>query len=573
MTKPPLFPAYWLAALLGAWLLAHWGLSLLVPSPYIFPDELIYLELSRHLAHGEGFLFRGEPMRFPTVLYPLALVPAQWAADPTLAFRLAQATSTLLMGAAAVPIYLLARRLLSARWALATTALAMVAPYTIYAHTIMAEGLFFALLMGVAYATLQAILAPGRRWKLLLGLLLGLAFFAKPQGMLLTPVVVATFVLSEGWRQQPGFARRLGAFWPAVAVFVLIVSLHVLRTALTVPGADLTSLATYLGTYSGGLSGKAAFTWGHFFTAAAGIVGATALSLGFWPLALFGPFAWRTARAGTLVERVYLTFAVLTGAMLLALASQNVAIIDPRQVQERYTFYVGPLLLVGALSVLARGPVPWRSAGAIAVAALALSVSFIERAAYAYVDTPAYMAMYRPWLSLGWRATELALAVGGLAYLAVLGVAWARGARRPAFALAMAYGLALTGLSFYAQSALSGVYAQQKPFVAWVQAHAATDRPIALISDGLPYMPAMLTDVFSRQPIRQFYLERPYAAWLERRLTEMAADGELLELSALPDGARIVAHQSVPLALPVLARQGQVVIYEKRGRVRRQRPG
>lgn len=571
MTKPPLSPAYWLAALLGAWLLAHWGLSVLVPGPYIFPDELIYLELARHLAHGDGFMFRGEPMRFPTVLFPLVLVPAQWAGDPTLAFRLAQATSTLLMGAAAVPVYLLARRLLSARWAIAATALAMVAPYTIYAHTVMAEGLFLALLMGVAYATLQALIEPGRRWKLLLGLLLGLAFFAKPQGMLLAPVVVATFVLSEGWRRQPGFARRLAAFWPAVAVFVPIVGLHALRTALSVPGADLTSLATYLGTYSGGLSGKVAFTWGHFFTAAAGIGGATALSLGFWPLALFVPFAWRTARAGSLVERVFLTFAVLTTAMLLGLASQNVAIIEPRQVQERYTFYVGPLILIGALQALARGPVPWRAAGAVAIVALALSVSFVERAAATYVDTPAYMAMYRPWLSLGWRGTELALAVGGLAYLAVLAVAWARGARRLPLALAVAYGLTLTGLAVYGQSTISGVYLRDKPFVAWVQAHAASDRPIALVSDGLPYIPAVLTDVFSRQTVHQFYMERPHAAWLERRLTEMAADGELLELSALPDGTRIVAHRSVPLALPVLAQEGQVVIYEKRGRVRRGR--
>jgi hypothetical protein len=108
--------------------------------------------------------------------------------------------------------------------------------------------------------------------------------------------------------------------------------------------------------------------------------------------------------------------------------------------------------------------------------------------------------------------------------------------------------------------------------VAWVQQTVGPDHPIALLSDGLPYITAGLIDAFARQPLRQFYLETPFMAWVEQRATR-GPDGEVPELSALPDGTRIVTGRRWELALPVLGRHGDLVIYEKRGPVRVRRPG
>ncbi|MFN3428420.1 MAG: glycosyltransferase family 39 protein [Candidatus Sericytochromatia bacterium] len=567
--KTPLSTRTWIWLAVGAFVLVRLGLALLVPSPYIMPDELIYLELARNLAQGHGFSFRGEPMSFPTVLFPLLLAPSQWATDPDVAFRLAQLTSGLLMLAAAVPIYRLARLMLPAGAAAAVSALAMVPPYTLYGHTVMTEGLFFLLFTATAYATVLAIAAPSRRSMIGLGAVLGLAFFAKPQGMLLTAVVVATFLATEAFRRHeaPGFARRLVAFWPAVATFGAIAALHVWRVAWENPGANLLAVSTYLGTYSGGLAGLIPFTWGHFWGAVAAIFGALALSAGFWPLALFLPFAWRALRGGPITERALVAFAAFATVLLVGLAARNVALSYPPQVVERYCFHLSPLFLVGAWLVAYRQRVPWRFGLAASAGLIGLSAWFMERATLTYVDTPAYMALYRPSLSLGWPATTgvvVALALGFVAVMAWLG--W-RGRPRMAWALAVLYGVTLTASSLYGQVTLSRRYDYERPFVAWVHAHTGPDQPIALVSDGLPYIPAVLTNVFSRQPIRQVYLERPMAAWLERRLTRLG-DGELVELSRLPDGTRVVAHQDLALDLPVLARREGVVIYEKRGAVR-----
>lgn len=569
MTKTPISTRTWIWLAIGAFVLVRLGMALWVPSPYIFPDELIYLELARNLAQGQGFTFRGEPMSFPTVLFPLLLMPSQWATDPDVAFRLAQLTSGLLMLAAAVPIYRLARLLLPAGAAAGVTALAMVPPYTLYGHTVMTEGLFFLLVMATAHATLEAIAQPSWRWKFWLGMVLGLAFFAKPQGMLLTAVVVATFLVTEVWRRHeaPGFTRRLLAFWPAVATFGAIAALHVVRVAWENPGANLLALSTYLGTYSGGLAGQIPFTWGHFGGAVAAVFGALALSAGFWPLALFLPFAWRALKTGPLTERALVAFTGFAGLLLVGLAARNVALTFPPQVIERYCFHLSPLFLVGACVVVYRRAVPWRGGLLAAAGLVGLSAWSMERAAQTYVDTPAYMALYRPALTFGWPMTTILVSALALGFVAVM--AWlARQDRyRTAWALALAYGVTLTASSFYGQMTISRRYDIERPFVAWVQAHTGPDQPIALVSDGLPFIPAMLTDAFSRQPIRQVYLERPMAAWLERRLTGLP-DGTLVELSRLPDGSRVLAHQDVALDLPVLARRGDVVLYEKRGVVR-----
>lgn len=560
-----------LLVMLAAWLI-HLGMVVGVPSPYIFPDELIYLDLSRHLAHGDGLLFRGEPLSFPTVLYPILLVPAQLVRGPVVAYRLAQLITSAFMVLAACPVFLLARLLMPPAWALAAAALTLVAPFVLYGHTIMTEGLFMLLLMAVAYATVQAIVEPTVRWKWALGALLGLAFFARPQGMLLAPVVLATFLISEAWRrgESPGFWVRMARFWPAVVLFFSFVSLHGLRVAVSSPGANLASPATYLGTYAGGLTGKVPFTWAHFGTAAASILGALALGCGFWPLALCAVNVARSAWREALPVRVFYAFTLLVGAMLVGLAAQNVAILNPLQTQERYCIYVIPLAIVGALHALSRSRASWVAPGVLAAALVGLSACFMQRSFHTLVDTPSYMALYRPSLTLGWPGTAVAAAVAGLVYMAVLAWSWRQGRRRLALALALAYGLAVTGLSYYAQATLSGIYALRRPLVAWVQATAGPDHPIALVSDGLPYITAGLIDAFARQPLRQYYLEAPFADWLEQPATRRP-DGEVPELSALPDGTRVVASASLPFALPVLGRRDDVVVYEKYGPVRLRR--
>jgi hypothetical protein len=563
-----------LAALLVALIALRIGLSWLIPVPVIFPDELIYLELARNVAQGHGLLVHGEPTNLPTVLYPLLIAPLQAVADPHLAFRLVQAANGVAVTLVALPAYWLGRLVLPAPAAAGVAGLVLLAPYTLYSHFAMTESVFLLVVLGVAYATLQALLRPERRWKVLLGLLMATAAMLKPQGMLL-PVVVGGTFLAAAWidrAQAPGLWRRAAAFWPTAVILLGVAALSGLRMMALAPEGSGFSLNTLVGYYSRDAAGTHAFTPANFARAVAAMLGALALGSAFLPMALFVPFAWHAARRGTPVERLFAVFTVLLGGVLLVLAARHVAVTNPPQVHERYVFYLAPFLLIGGAHAAMRGSAARRGVLALAGGLVLLAAAFAQQAAGTYVDTPTYAALYRPQLSLGWPGTVALLVLGGLGLVAALSWLSAR-ARWGAVAGALAaYTLVLSGFTFYSHKTLSTLYAQDLPFVGWVQGLAKPDRPIALVLDGFPYMPAMLTDVFSRQPIRMVYYARPMWPWLERRITPGPA-GEASELSALPDGSAILAHRSVRLDLPRLGARGEVVAYVKRGVVRRLPPG
>src|SRR5919199_6868385 len=99
-------------------------------TPLYFPDEYIYSELSRSLAHAGRPLVRGNAAHFPALLEPLLAAPAWLAGGPEVAYRLTQGLNAIAMSLAAVPVYLLARRLRLGPW----TAPGVAAPAVACSH-------------------------------------------------------------------------------------------------------------------------------------------------------------------------------------------------------------------------------------------------------------------------------------------------------------------------------------------------------------------------------------------------------------------------------------------------------
>src|SRR5437764_6174972 len=89
------------------------------PAPRYFPDEYLYTAIARAIGSGQAPNVRGASANFPALLEPILAAPFHALFAPDLAYRLTQAENAFLMSLAAVPVYLLARRLsLSARYAL-----------------------------------------------------------------------------------------------------------------------------------------------------------------------------------------------------------------------------------------------------------------------------------------------------------------------------------------------------------------------------------------------------------------------------------------------------------------------
>ena len=123
-----------LAALVAASFLLRLVLGWLRATPTFFADEYIYAELGRSLAESGRPLIRGVSASFPALLQPLLTAPAWLVGDVETSFRIVQTLGALAMSLAAIPVFLLARRLgLGQGVAFAVAALALVVPDFVYA--------------------------------------------------------------------------------------------------------------------------------------------------------------------------------------------------------------------------------------------------------------------------------------------------------------------------------------------------------------------------------------------------------------------------------------------------------
>jgi hypothetical protein len=221
------------------------------PVPRYFPDEYLYTAIARALGSGHAPAVRGEPAHFPALLEPLLAAPLQALFDPATAYRLTQAENGLLMSLAAVPVYLLARRLsLSAGYALACGAFALLIPDLVYASYTLADPVAYPFALGAIAAGVAALERPSWRRHLIFFALAGLATFARVQYVVL-PVAYAAAAVAVDRRR----IRRL-LVWsvPLLAVGALagsqvlgyyshVVDLHVGRQLVHWASTDLFLLA------------------------------------------------------------------------------------------------------------------------------------------------------------------------------------------------------------------------------------------------------------------------------------------------------------------------------------------
>jgi hypothetical protein len=169
------------------------------PVPRYFPDEYLYTAIARALGSGQTPNVRGTSANFPALLEPLLAAPLHALFSPALAYRLTQAENAFLMSLAAVPVYLLARRLsLSTRYALVCAVFAVAIPDLVFASYTLADPVAYPFAMGALVAGVAALDKPARRTQLLfLGLAL-LATLARVQYVVLPAAfVVAALVVDR----------------------------------------------------------------------------------------------------------------------------------------------------------------------------------------------------------------------------------------------------------------------------------------------------------------------------------------------------------------------------------------
>ncbi len=198
--------------------------------PRVLGDELVYSGLAKGFALEGRPLLRGELDLAHSVLYPLLIAPAHvFGGDGARAFEATKAVNAVVVAFAAVPAYLLARRVVTPLFALAVALLVAFAPWTAYASLVMTESLFLP-----AFTTFVLLLARmlerptvGRQLAVLacLPLLVGI----RPQGVVLVGAVAGAVAIN-GLRAPP-FRRTLLVYRPLLAGLAVGVVASVISVA------------------------------------------------------------------------------------------------------------------------------------------------------------------------------------------------------------------------------------------------------------------------------------------------------------------------------------------------------
>src|SRR3954464_13921718 len=167
-------------------------------------DELIYSELAKSFAAGGRFLVRGHANFGVGLVYPALISPA-WKLFSSVpdAYRAAKAIDSVLMSLAAVPAYLLARRVVAQPLALLAALLAVAVPSLVYTGTLMTENAFYPLFL-VCVWLLAVVLERPSPW-LQVGVLAVafVCFLTRAQAVVLAPAIALAPPLYLRYRGEP----------------------------------------------------------------------------------------------------------------------------------------------------------------------------------------------------------------------------------------------------------------------------------------------------------------------------------------------------------------------------------
>jgi hypothetical protein len=407
-------------------------------TPRYFPDEYIYAALGRSIGQLQ-FNVRGGVPHFPAVLEPVLAAPLWASFSTTTAYHLVQLENGLAMSLAAVPVYLIARRLsLGVGWSVACAAYAIAIPgFTLVAY-VMADPVAYPLALGAVAAALDAIDRPGRRAQILF---VGLATLASLGRIQYVVLFVAYAVAAVA------VARRRVIREHSVVFGVL--GLGALLVLASGPQRILGYYSGILNLHVGSLGATWFATHAFLLTLAAGVA--------------IVPGAVATlVRPRGRTQAAFSVFISVFAALLLVEASLYAANGEGR-FKERYVFVLLPLLAI-AFAVHVKNRSPQRLAFWLVAASVVLAVARLPMSKYATAtaksDSQFLFAIGLGQDKLGIATMSLLVALAATA-LAVLAVGLTGRHAAATFAVALAVALGASTASAYVDVTVTRAVAQE----------------------------------------------------------------------------------------------------------------
>jgi hypothetical protein len=418
-------------------------------------DETLFKQSALHYTSGlPSSIFHDLTARGTSRLYPLILSPIMGSADGADAIRIARALSAVVFCSTSIPVYLLARRVLSSRWAAVAAALLSIAvPWLTLTTVLFSENVAYPLFAWTLFAMVRAIDRPSPWSDVIVLVLIGLSTTARTQLLILFPAwLVAVWIIGRrrAWRIAPVSHALLG-----LALLGLLA-----RFAMGKLHADLQRL---FGQYSE-IQDRGHVSTDLFRATVVEVQSflLPALTAGVAALAWFAG-ALRDGRANRRWGFAIVALCVFAFLWLFTAYVQGGFL--GAATEERYFFYVFPLLWIGAFLALEEpavaGPrlVPVAIVVVLLVATLGIDVPLEPEKAFLAPATfslrSAAERIIASWHLVGLSVRDL-LTLVSLVLLAAAFWAWRRSPRARLAAVVVVAAVTQIAAAAYAYAARDG---------------------------------------------------------------------------------------------------------------------
>jgi hypothetical protein len=350
--SPSRWPVLALAGIVLGAFVVYAFLSTRVSVPRVHPDEVRYMIGASSLVEGDGLTLRGDEYGFGP-LHAAVLALVLWLSSGLeAAYPWFKVVNALFWALTAIPVYLLARRLVSSWWAVLAAGLAVAIPSSISVATVMTESMAFLAAAWALYATMLALERPTVLRQFLFMAAIAVAFLTRSQlGVLYVGWLAA---LGLHWWISPG-ARLHGLadwrrLWPSA--LPLLAAVGFLAARLVSGASPRDSLGAYWELWRG-YDPFGVAKWVVYHLADVEIYLAV-IPLAVAPIVLTRLV--RSGRAGSAVDSAYASLFLAANATgLLVVAAFTSTPWGYDRLHDRYAFYLLPLWLIVFVVWLADG--------------------------------------------------------------------------------------------------------------------------------------------------------------------------------------------------------------------------
>ena len=216
----------WLLLMFAASVVLRFVLALLLRhGPTVIIDESLYINIAKSLALEGKIAYRGQPVDYMYILYPLLLTPLYLLKLPFDMYRVIQLYNAILISTCVFPAYLFAKEFTgSERKALFSAGVTLLMPDMAMAGFMMSECVIWPLSLWVFCFAMKLYKNEGKapKWGILTGTFSALLFWTKP-GSFAFGAVLLIFALIAAWKEKDKTAIRAAAAGiAALAVLIAI---------------------------------------------------------------------------------------------------------------------------------------------------------------------------------------------------------------------------------------------------------------------------------------------------------------------------------------------------------------